>query len=515
MPTEHIQKTFRIGSMKDFIPMGVDPWIFILFVIVIQISNVVYLPSAGNMYGGLSLLREDVMMCFYASFAGMNVAFPMLWRFKFSFTTRSILTIALGTLAACNILATLTTSLPLLVALCFVGGFVKMWAMFECLSTLNPWIAPNFDFPRFFPILYMMILGSIYVSSIIDTYLTYYTGWTEMHLLVAGLLCAVLLFVRTCMKDFFPMGKGPLLAFDFPGLLLWGLLMMLMSFVALYGEHYGWMDSGEMRLAVGMMLVTAGLCFGRMYNIRHPYIKWDALAYKRVPVALLLFFVTDAIMETPNCLQNILTGSLLGFDTMNTVGFNWFGLLGTIAGCLFSLWWMWSRRFPVMRLAFFGMACAVIYQVFMYFLTSTTTSLEDFYLPTFLRTFGYAAVYCALTYYLKEQVPFDHFLQVLAIVGVVRSGIGGTVGEALYGYGLRWSVAKNSAMLSSGTDIASWQQSHGELYSQLMQQVMAVSIKELWGITIMVCILLFAIMLLFDSPAVAAMRRRGRKTPNL
>lgn len=46
----------------------------------------------------------------------------------------------------------------------------------------------------------------------------------------------------------------------------------------------------------------------------------------------------------------------------------------------------------------------------------------------------------------------------------------------------------------------------GELYSQLMQQVMAVSIKELWGITIMVCILLFAIMLLFDSPAVAAMR---------
>lgn len=62
----------------------------------------------------------------------------------------------------------------------------------------------------------MMILGLIYVSSIIDTYLTYYTGWTEMHLLVAGLLCAVLLFVRTCMKDFFPMGKGASARVRFP-----------------------------------------------------------------------------------------------------------------------------------------------------------------------------------------------------------------------------------------------------------------------------------------------------------
>lgn len=514
MTSNHSNKPFRMGCMKGTVPQAVQPWIFVLFAVVFQTSNIVYLPSMANMYGGLSLLHEDIMMCLYAAFAGMNVAFPMMWRFKFRFTTRTILTITATTMIVCNITAANTSCVPLLTAVCFTGGFVKIWGTFECISTINPWLAPNLDFPKFFPLLYMMILGPIYLSAVIDTHLTYHTGWVEMHWLVTGIFLAMLLFVRTCMEDFFPMGKGPLLAFDFTGLLLWGLLMMQMSFIAIYGEHYDWFNSQEMRLAAGTTLITAGICFGRMLNIRHPYIKWDALCYKRVPVALFLFFLTDAIMETPNSLQNILTGSLLGFDTMNTVSFNWFALAGTLSGCLFSLWWMWSRRLPVIRLAFAGIACAVSYQIFMYFLTSESASLEDFYFPTFLRTFGYAAVYCSLTYYLKEHIPFDHFLQVLTIVGVIRSGIGGSVGEAVYGYGLRWATAKNSAMLGCSLDSANTFLRHfpqEQVYAGLTRQVMAVSIKELWGWTIIACIFLFLIFLLFDTPALAAMRRVRRK----
>lgn len=513
----HPKGPFRLMCMKPFVPRALHPWLFVLFAVALQTSNVVYLPSMDDMYGSRSLLREDIMMCLYAAFAGMNIAFPMMWRFKFRFTTREILTIVFCVLAACNVVSACSGSMPVLIAVCFVGGFVKIWGTFECISSINPWLAPNLDFPRFFPLLYMMILGPIYLSALIDTPLTYYTDWQMMHWLVVGALMLMLLFVRTCMVDFFPMGKGPLLAFDFTGLLLWSLLMLQMSFIAIYGEHYCWTDSGEIRLAIGTCLITAGLCFGRMLNIRHPYIKWDALCYRRVPVALLLFFVTDAIMETPNSLQGILTGSLLGFDTMNTVRFNWFALAGTLCGCLFSLWWMWKQRLPIIRLAFFGLACAVGYQVMMYFLTATTTELSDFYAPTFLRTFGYAAVYCSLTYYMKEHIPFDHFLQVLAIVGVVRSGIGGSVGEAIYGYGLRWATAKNMASLGTTLDSVNTSIQHlpaTQLYGRLMEQVMAVSIKELWGWTIVASIFLFMLILLFDSPARAALRRlpgrRGR-----
>ncbi|MBR1769172.1 MAG: hypothetical protein IJ748_01795 [Bacteroidales bacterium] len=484
---------FRAMALKQFIPLKLQPWIFVLLALIFQTSNVVYPACLSAMKSGTSLLGEDIMMCLYAAFAGMNVAFPMMWRFKFTFTTKEILSICVSVMIVCNIIVPMTTFLPLLLFVCFLCGFAKMWATFECISTINPWLAPGLDFPKFFPLLYMMILCPIYLSSAIDVNLTHCFSWQAMHFSVVGVLILVLLFVRLFMQDFYLMGKGKLLGFDFTGLVLWGLLMMQMSFIAIYGEHYNWLSSEVIRFVIGTCLITAGLCFGRMYFIRHPYIKWDALAYKRVPVALFLFFLMDAIMETPNSLQGILTSQLLGFDALNLSKLQWWGFAGTFLGCLFSLWWLRYARLPIIRLAFFGFLCALLYQSAMYFGTSENLTLQYFYIPTLLRTFGYASLYCSLTYYMKEFIPFDHFLQVLAVAGVIRSGVGGSVGSALYGYGLRYTIAKNS-FTNLGID-----------------GVLAVSIKELWGITIIVCIFIFMIVLLFDTSARPVVKRLYKK----
>lgn len=487
---------FRLECIKPFIPRRVQPWIFVAIAVALQCSNIVYPACSAHMYGELSLLREDTTMCLYAMFAGMNIAFPMMWRFKFRFTTRSILTITLSTLAVCNLMAAYTHCFPLLLALCTVGGFVKIWGTFECISSINPWMAPNFNFQRFFPLLYTMILGPIYLSILIDTPLTYYFSWREMHWAAIGVFLVLLLLVRTALTDVFPMGRQPLRAVDFTGMAIWTALMLQMSFIAIYGEHYHWLHSPEIRLATGSCLITLGGGLWRMFNIRHPYIDPQALYYRRVPVALLLFFLTDAIMETPNSLQNILTNELLGFDTMNTVRLNWFALAGTLSGCLFSLWWMSKKNYPTLRLAFFGIALSIVYQGYMYFLTSQTAALSYFYVPTFVRTFGYAAVYCALTYYLKKYIPFDHFLQVLAVVGIVRSGIGGSVGDAIYGYALRWATTKNAELSGYMLDGASGGASALD-FGLLQGHIVAVSIKELWGWTILFALaaLLTAILL--------------------
>ena len=252
-----------------------------------------------------------------------------------------------------------------------------------------------------------------------------------------------------------------------------------------------------------------------MRYCQHPYIKWDALVYRRIPVGLLLFFLLDAMMETPNSLQNILTTQLLHFDVLALNHLNVSCLLGTLCGCLFSLAWLWRWHLPILRLAFVGFLCALAYQAGMYFLTAPTTSLHLLHLPVFIRTFGYACVYASLTLYLKELIPFDHFLQVLAIVGVVRSGIGGSVGEAIYGYGLRLLMSKNTAHLSSymGHSSADAMPLPAQ-YADVMQQALQVSIKELWGYTVVACIVLYTIILLFDSPATARLRQRRRLHPS-
>ena len=508
---------FRLPCIRDVIPEKVKPWFFVLVAITLQTSNVVYLSSSGNVLGTYGdLRREDLQMCLYAAFAGMNIAFPMMWKFKFTFTTQQVLTIAFSTLIISNIVTAYVPFVPVLLFFSFIGGFAKIWGTFESISTINPWLAPHLNFPRFFPLLYMLILGPIYLTIIFDINLTYYTSdWRSMHYFVIGLLLVLLLFVRLFFVPFYPMGKKGWMGRDFLGFLLWALLMMQMSFVAIYGTYYDWFNSPEIRLAMGTILITAAILFFRMHNMDDPYISWKAITYRRVPYSLFLFFVTDAMLEAPNTLQNIMTSQLLHLDGFQTNILNYWALAGTLCGCLFSLLWMTKLHYRTLKLSFFGFGCAITYHLIMYFLVSTTTELSDLILPTFVRTLGYACIYCSLTYYLKKHIPFDKFLQTLALVGVVRSGLGGSIGDAIYEHFIEMNISKNTAMLSTFNS-GLWSLGSGlsaDTYSYvLFQQVLAVSIKEIWGWVLLLSIGTILVLLVMGTPAEIVSQHHPRKT---
>lgn len=75
----------RILYFKEFIPTSVCILLSLFFAMVFQFNGGVFLPTDA-----LGCLKEDVMMAGYASFIGMTVIFPILFRLKFRFTTRQI-----------------------------------------------------------------------------------------------------------------------------------------------------------------------------------------------------------------------------------------------------------------------------------------------------------------------------------------------------------------------------------------------------------------------------------------
>ena len=507
---------FCLPCIRNTIPEKVKPWFFVLVAVTLQTSNVVYLPSSGNVIGTYGNLRsEDMLMCLYAAFAGMNVAFPMMWKFKFTFSTRQVLSIAFTILITCNIVTAYVSSLPVLLFFCFIGGFAKIWGTFESISTINPWLAPKLNFPRFFPLLYMMILGPIYLTCIFDTNFTYFTSdWRTMHYFIIGVLLVLFLVVRIFLVDFYPMGKKGWMGRDFWGFLLWGMLMMQMSFIAIYGHHYDWFHSPEIRLAFGTTLITAAILFFRMHNLEEPYISWKCLTYRRVPYSLFLFFITDAMLEAPNTLQNIFTIEILHLDGFQANVLNYWALAGTLCGCLFSLLWMWKKGYRTLHLSFVGFGCAIIYHLIMYFLVSSSAELSDLYLPTFARTFGYAVIYCSLTYYLKKHIPFDKFLQTLALVGVVRSGLGGSNGEAIYKHFIDLCISKNKGVLGSQLNTQIFGSMNGA-GNEFFQQVLAVSIKEIWGWVLLLSIGVFILFLILEFPSAKYSARHPRQTTDV
>lgn len=81
---------FDIPDVPNFVPRRLKPWLFVVFVLVIQFSGGVYLAAASNMVGDQALMTQDILMAGYASLAGMALNFAVMFRIKFRFSSTTV-----------------------------------------------------------------------------------------------------------------------------------------------------------------------------------------------------------------------------------------------------------------------------------------------------------------------------------------------------------------------------------------------------------------------------------------
>ena len=85
---------FVMPMFRGFVPRCIQPWIYVFFAVTFQLSGGLYLGTLNEMMGETALMREDLQMCLYANLAGMAVYFPLLFRMKFRFTNKTLLSAA-------------------------------------------------------------------------------------------------------------------------------------------------------------------------------------------------------------------------------------------------------------------------------------------------------------------------------------------------------------------------------------------------------------------------------------
>ena len=105
-------------------------------------------------------------MAGYASFIGTTLIFPLLFRFKRRFTSRTILMTVCPVLICCNLITMHTNNMLLLTVACFLSGFFRMWGTFECFSNMRLTITPEGNFSVFYPFIYIIVLESIQLSGL-------------------------------------------------------------------------------------------------------------------------------------------------------------------------------------------------------------------------------------------------------------------------------------------------------------------------------------------------------------
>lgn len=488
----------RVMMFRDFVPDRIRVFLCLLFALIFQFSGGIYLSSVSQMVGSTALMQEDIMMAGYASFVGMTVVFPILFRLKFRFTTRSILLFICPSLILCNIITMYTESLPVLVIFCFIAGVLRMWGTFEALSNVQLSITPTWDFAVFFPVVYMIVLGSIQLSGLATVYLGYWANWKYMHLFIIGLLLIMWALVAMLTHHFRFMKPMPLFGIDWLGGALWSIFLLSLIFVFEYGKFYDWYDSWQIVIGTVIAVVSLAMSIHRMLVMRHPYIELEAFKYKNLSSLLFLFLILCFFLASPNVLQNIFTGSILEYDVLNSVSLNWWNFAGTVMGCVFAYIWHAKLHGRYKLPVFIGFALIVGYQCFMYFIIDPNMNIEWLYLPTMLRGAGYIILYISLTVYVTGIVPFQHFFQVLSILGFVRTGFGSVMGSAIYSRVMQYIVPENFQTISIELDSVNTAingSSFVAVYGEAMKQAILVSLKEMYGWVCIVGVLFLALIL--------------------
>lgn len=492
----HETGSFSIPAIRNFVPEKVKPWIIVVFVTVFQLSGGVYLAAVSEMTGGLALMQEDIMMAGYASMVGMALTFAVMFRLKFRFASKPTLLGCCIAIICCNLICIYTRNIPLLVATCFIAGIFRMWGTFECNSTLQLWITPKRDLSVFFSYIYLLVQSCIQLSGLVTVYTTFWSKWEYMHWLAIGLLGGVMLATVILFKNYRSMRKLPLFGIDWLGALMWGLTLLCIIFVCVYGEHYEWFGSVHIRTAAFAGLVILSLNLWRASFIRHPFIALDTWKFKVVYLTFSLYILIDILLAPSHLFEHLYLEAVLGYDSLHVISLNWVVLLGIITGSIFTYYVFACRKWSYKTMTVIAFSAITGYLMYFYFQIDYNLPKEMLMFPLFLRGFGYVIIaICFLT--ALSRVPFQFFFQAVSIQAFVSAGFGGALGTAVLGHALTVTTRKNAMLLGATLDRVHPFATHlskGELYGTLQQQALLVSIKELYGwLTLLglVCLLLF------------------------
>lgn len=494
---------FTMPMFRNFVPRKLQPWIYVFMATTFQLSGGLYLGNLNQMVGETTWMREDLLMCLYANLAGMAIYFPLLFRMKFRFTNKTLLSAAAAGVLVCNLIAPYVTFLPLLWGLCFIEGICKIQGTFECMSNIQLWMTPKRDFTVFFPMLHIVILGSMQVSDLLATYLMYHYHWSYMHWFIGGVMLIDLLILQACTRHFRLIKKFPLFGIDWLGAVLWACLLLEIAYFFDYGDWYDWWNSPVIRQLAVAIGITFFLCIWRMQTIRHPFFEPQMWTYKHLLPVLILITLVEAFLATERVLEEVFYEEVMHYEEMVSVRLDWLSLTGILIGCLFAYWWMHVKRFSYIRLITVGIAGLIGYLLGYYFTISSDIHISQLYLPTVCRGFAYAILSATFMVCLEEIMTFQHFFQVLSVFNMLHMVVGGVIGSALYTQGLAYYLPDNIARYGAAIDRVNFSQNPfplGEYMETFVSQMMEISIKQIYGWVSYACILLFLLFLLYDAP---------------
>lgn len=417
---------------KPGVPHRFRFWSVTIFAIFYQLAGGVYLSATSMMVGETSMISQDITYAGYCSMIGLNIIFPMLFRWKFYFYTRQFFFVSSIGCIICSIVAMHSTAAWLFPIVCFFAGYFKMMGMFSCMSTLQLCFTPTRNFSVFFPIIYLLVFGSAQISGILTTWLAYTCNWKMIYCVVISLLLIIDAVVYFMMQPDHRSGPYiPLKNIDWLGQILWAATLIAGAYIFAFGERYEWWSSDEIWNATWLFVAFLAMTLLNMAFKREPYISPAAFHFPVTLWLCVLMLAITIITGAAHYVQSIYVNGILGYDILNSIDLNFPSLAGVIMGAILAYFVLCRFRYSLRQYFFLTFVFAVVYSVTMYFIAIPGTAKEILYIPVFFIAMVEVMMDTGVTYTLSQHIPFPVFFMNIAIVGFVRCGFGTAIGSAI------------------------------------------------------------------------------------
>ena len=421
-----------LPNFRDWVPEPLRALLYAVFLVGFQFTNGMYFTAFEQMKGGMGLSGADVSMMGQTVLIGLSFYFPLAFRLKFRFPNKWNLIAAATVQILCNLIFPHLTTMPGRLAVCYVGGFCRLYGTFECFSNLLGVITPTFNYAVFLSVVFFIVLGCINVFDwvqirIIDTF-----GWETMHTAAIAYLLLIIVLALVFMKTIHAVNRMPLYGINWIGMVTWSIFILSLIYVFCYGNQLEWFASPRIRIALGVALLALAYGIWAMFNLRHPFIHKEAFGMRNFWRFLGIFLVLDILLATQTVLQNTFCSAVMGMDYIALSNLKWLDFAGQGIGALFCYAaltkWHWHTR----RVTGFGIGAVLAYTIIMRFLVSPTTPNAALALPLILCGIGHVTVFIALTVYVQANANFTYYFEMLCLLGFVRTGVGGPIGDAFF-----------------------------------------------------------------------------------
>ena len=506
---------FCMPMFRDWVPKRIQPWIYVVCVMCIQFSGGMYLGALADIQGSTNFMIEDLLMLLYANLAGMAIYFPMLFRMKFRFTNQQLLIGSAIVIAVCNLITIHSTFIPLLMVVCFIEGMAKLQGIFEHMSNIQLWITPRRDFAVFFPVLHIVLLSAIEGSAFLAAWFGYHFSWQMMHVFIVGTMCLVVAVQLFLCRPFCPMPQRlSLKGIDIGSGLLISLLMLVLSYIMVYGDYLMWMDSRPLRILVGVAIFLTGVVVHRLLRVRNPYVDLRIFRARNVIPIMIVVTVSEFLLGAEHTMEEILCAEVLQLEEHTKEELFLWALPGVYVGVAIDLLWLKVLKWKVWKLFAIGFAFILAYALQMYFTLDMQVNIEQFRLPIVCRGAAYAILAATLMWSLDESLhDLEQFFMGLFVFNIFHMYLAGAAGYGIYttlfSHFMNDDIMRYSQQLTL-THINPSQLDFGAFMAAYVKSMMNVAIKQVYGIIIWISGLMAAVFFLLDIPAV---RTNVRKVP--